>query len=129
MLMGEHENIIDGLFYCTIGNVPYMRSGGCHVYQRLHMHRFVCDLDSVWDQADGEPQRVAGAARGACGDFVFQIVLQGRVRTVHRVGVGESAAGGFREAARMARGEGLARQGRRRVRLQGAGAHGARIVG
>ena len=27
------------------------------------MHRFVCDLDSVRDQADGEPQRVAGAAR------------------------------------------------------------------
>jgi len=69
------------------------------------------------DQADGEPQRVAGAARGAGGDFVFQVVLQGRVRAVHRVGVGESAAGGFREAARMARGEGLARQGRRSVRL------------
>ena len=34
-------------------------------YQRLHMHRAVCDLDSVRDQADGEPQRVAGAARGA----------------------------------------------------------------
>ena len=83
------------------------------------MHRAVCGLDSVWNQADGEPQRVAGAARGACGDFVFQVVLQGRVRTIHRVGVGETAAGGFREAARMARGEGLARQGRRRVRLQG----------
>ena len=81
------------------------------------MHRIVCDLDSARDQADGEPQRVAGAARGAGGDFVFQVVLQGRVRTVHRVGVGESAAGGFREAARMARGEELARQGRRRVRL------------
>ena len=77
------------------------------------MHRAVCDLDSVWDQADGEPQRVAGAERSsfakatedewAGGDFVFQVVLQGRVRTVHRVGVGESAAGGFREAARMAR--------------------------
>ena len=56
---------------------------------------------------------------GRGGDFVFQVVLQGRVRTVHRVGVGESAAGGFREAAVLARGEGLARQGRRRVRLQG----------
>ena len=44
------------------------------------MHRFVCDLDSVRNQADGEPQRVAGAARGAGGDFVFQVVLQGRVR-------------------------------------------------
>ena len=39
--------------------------------QRLHMHRVVCDLDSVRDQADGEPKRVAGAARGAGGDFVF----------------------------------------------------------
>ena len=76
------------------------------------MHRFVCDLDSVWDQADGEPQRVAGAARGAGGDLVLQVVLQGRVRTVHRVGVGEPVAGGFREAARVARGEGLARQSR-----------------
>ena len=34
------------------------------VSQRLHMHRTVCDLDSVRDQADGEPQRVAGAAQG-----------------------------------------------------------------
>ena len=41
------------------------------------MHRAVCDLDSVWDQADGEPQRVAGAERGAGGDFVLQVVLQG----------------------------------------------------
>lgn len=50
-------------------------------FQRLHMHRFVCDLDSVRDQADGEPQRVAGAAQSsfakatedewAGGDFVF----------------------------------------------------------
>ena len=70
--------------------------------ERFHMHRAVCDLDSVRDQADGEPQRVAGAARGAGGDFVFQVVLQRRVRAVHRVGVGESVAGGFREAARMA---------------------------
>ena len=68
------------------------------------MYRTLCDLDSVRDQADGEPQYVAGAARssfakatadgGAGGDFVFQVVLQGRVRTVRRVGVGESAAGG-----------------------------------
>ena len=96
-----------------------------YVLKRLHLHRFVCDLDPVRDQADGEPQRVAGAARGAGGDFVFQVVLQGRVRTVHRVGVGESAAGGFRKAARMARGEGLARQGCRRVRLCGAGTRDA----
>ena len=87
--------------------------------QRLHLYRFVCDLDSVRDQADGEPQRVAIAKRRAGGDFVFQVVLQGRVWTVHRVGIGESAAGGFREAAVLARGEGLARQGCRRVRLQG----------
>ena len=33
--------------------------------QRLYMHRAVCDLDFVRDQADGEPQRVARAARGA----------------------------------------------------------------
>ena len=61
--------------------------------ERLHLHRTVCNLDSLRDQADGEPQRVAGTVRGAGGDFVFQVVLQGRVRTVHRVGVGESAAG------------------------------------
>ena len=83
------------------------------------MHRTVCDLDSVRNQADGEPQRVAGAvaARGTGGDFVLQVVLQGGIWAVHRVGVGESVAGGFRETACMARGEGLARQGRRRVRL------------
>ena len=100
--MCKYGNVIDRLFYCTIGNVPYVRFGDCHVYQRLHMHRAVCDLDSVRDQAHGEPQRVAGTVRGAGGDFVFQVVLQGRVRTVHRMGVGESADGGFREAARMA---------------------------
>ena len=47
------------------------------------MHRAVCDLDSVRDQAGGEPQRVAGAARGAGGDFVFEVVLQGAIRHVY----------------------------------------------
>ena len=76
------------------------------------MHRAACDLDSVWDQADGEPQRVAGAERSAFvevaadewagGDLVFEAVLQGGVRTVHSMGVGEPVAGGFRKAARVA---------------------------
>jgi hypothetical protein len=60
-----------------------MRSSSAH--ERLHLHRFVCDLDSVWDQADGEPQRMAGAVRSsfakatadewAGGDFVFEVIL------------------------------------------------------
>ena len=72
------------------------------------MHRSLCNFDSLWNQADGEPQRVAGVVRRAGGNFVFQVVWQGRVRAVHRVGVGKSVAGGFREAASVARGEGLA---------------------
>ena len=48
-------------------------SEGLNDSKRFHMYRTLCDLDSVRDQADGEPQRVAGAARGAGGDFVFQV--------------------------------------------------------
>lgn len=44
------------------------------------MHRSVCGLDSVRNQADGEPQRVAFAKRGARGDFVFQVVYKARSR-------------------------------------------------
>ena len=62
---------------------------------------------------------MAVAERGTGGDFVFQVVLQGRVRTVHRVGFRQSAARRFREDSRMARGEGLARQDHRCMRLQG----------
>ena len=39
-------------------------------FQRFHLHRFVCDLDSVRDQADGEPQRVTGAAREASDELL-----------------------------------------------------------
>ena len=39
------------------------------------MHRAVCDIDSVWDQADGEPQRVAGAARLLGIKFLDHLVL------------------------------------------------------
>ena len=74
-------------------------SEGLNDSKRFHMYRTLCDLDSVRDQADGEPQRVAGAARSsfakatedewAGGDFVLEVILQGRVRAVHRMGVGE----------------------------------------
>ena len=46
-----------------MGLVTTRRLTSSDDYQRLHMHRLVCDLDSVRDQADGEPQRVAGAAQ------------------------------------------------------------------
>ena len=47
-----------------LGTFPdSLRIGNAH--ERLHLHRFVCDLDPVRDQADGEPQRVTGAAREA----------------------------------------------------------------
>lgn len=59
------------------------------------MHRAVCDYDSFWNQTHGEPQRVAGAVRGAGGDFVFEVVLQGRVWAAHCVGVGQSTAEDF----------------------------------
>ena len=39
------------------------------------MYRFVCELDSVRDQADGEPQRVAGAARLLGVKFLDHLVL------------------------------------------------------
>lgn len=39
------------------------------------MYRFVCDLDSVRDQAHGEPQRVAGAARLLGIKFLDHLVL------------------------------------------------------
>ena len=32
--------------------------------ERLHLHRLVCDLDSVRDQADGEPQYEASVGEG-----------------------------------------------------------------
>ncbi len=43
----------------------------CHDHERLHLHRFVCDLDSLWDQADVELQRVARAVRGTGGAYVL----------------------------------------------------------
>ena len=49
--------------------------GSSDDYQRLHMYRFVCDLDSVRDQAHGEPQRVAGAARLLGIKFLDHLVL------------------------------------------------------
>ena len=39
------------------------------------MHRAVCGLDSVRDQVDGEPQRVAGAARLLGVKFLDHLVL------------------------------------------------------
>ncbi len=81
--MCKYGNVIDRLFYCTIGNVPYVRFGDCHVYQRLYMHRVVCDIDSLWNQADGESQYAAGAEGRARGDFVFKVVLQGAIRHVY----------------------------------------------
>ena len=39
------------------------------------MHRAVCGLDSVWNQADGELQRVAGAARLLGIKFLDHFVL------------------------------------------------------
>ena len=39
------------------------------------MHRAVCGLDSVRDQVDGEPQRVAGAARLLGVKFLDNLVL------------------------------------------------------
>ena len=74
------------------------------------MHRVVCDYDSLRNQADGEPQRVAGAEGRSDGDFVFEVVLQGIVRAAYCVGVGQSAARGFREASFLERSEGLAGQ-------------------
>ena len=47
------------------------------LYERLHMHRAVCDIDSLRNQADGEPQCVAGPEGRAGGDFVFEVVLHG----------------------------------------------------
>ena len=45
-----------------MGLVKTRRLTSSDDYQRLYMYRPVCGLDSVRDQADGEPQRVAGAA-------------------------------------------------------------------
>ena len=59
------------------------------------MHRAVCDLDFVRDQADGEPQRMAGAERGAGGDFVFEVVLQGAIRHVYVDGCARAFGRGF----------------------------------
>lgn len=39
------------------------------------MHRAVCGLDSVRDQVDGEPQRVAGIARLLGVKFLDHLVL------------------------------------------------------
>ena len=52
-------------------------------YERLYMYWIVCDIDSLWNQADGESQYVAGAERRARGDFVFEVVLQGAIRDVY----------------------------------------------
>ena len=39
-----------------------MRSSRTH--ERLHLHWIVCDLDSVRDQADGEPQYEVSVGEG-----------------------------------------------------------------
>ena len=59
------------------------------------MHRRIRDIDSLWNQAYGESQYDAGAEGRAGGDFVFEVVLQGRVWSAHCVGVNQSVARGF----------------------------------
>ena len=53
------------------------------IHERLYMHRCICDIDSIRNQADGESQYAAGAEGRDRGDFVFEVVLQGAIWDVY----------------------------------------------